>query len=68
VTPINLVVFIEQLAALVVQSVAELKGVIGGSSTKQVNEILADADAKYQEIIANAKSTIGSKSGPSVTS
>lgn len=51
---LNLILFLEQMAGLVVKGVVDLKGVISGSGGKSVDEILADADSTYQQIIANA--------------
>lgn len=51
---LNLIVFAEQMAALLAKTIVDLKGVISGSSTQAVDQILADADATYQQIIANA--------------
>lgn len=52
---VNLIVFIESMAALLAKSIVDLKNLIQGSSTKTADEILADADATYQSIIDNAK-------------
>ena len=52
---VNLVIFAEQMAALLAQTVLDLRNVIQGSSTKAVDDILADADATYQKIIGDAK-------------
>lgn len=52
---LNLITFIESMVGLAAKSIADLKGVIGGSSTKTVDEILADADATYAQIIQNAQ-------------
>lgn len=52
---VQLILFIEQLASLVATSVTDLRGVIAGSSTKTVDQILDDADATYDSIIAQAK-------------
>jgi hypothetical protein len=48
---VQLVVFIEQMVALAAKTIVELKGVIAGSNTKTVDDILDDADATYQKII-----------------
>lgn len=53
---VNLIIFIEQMAALLAKSIVDLKNVIGANSTKDVDMILADADATYQSIINAAKS------------
>lgn len=52
---LNLITFIESMIGLAAKSFADLKAVIGGSSTKTVDEILADADATYAQIIQNAQ-------------
>lgn len=52
---LNLITFAEQMAALLAKTIIDLKNVISGSSTKAVEDILADADATYQQIISNAK-------------
>lgn len=52
---LQLVLFIEQMVALAAQTVVELRARIEGSATKSVDDVLADADAAYQQIIANAK-------------
>lgn len=53
---LNLVLYIEQMAALVAKSVVDLKNVMSGSSTKTAAQVLDDADATYRQIIADAKS------------
>jgi len=52
---VQLITYIESLAALVAESVVELKNLISGNSTKTADTILADADAKYQAVIAASK-------------
>ena len=52
---IQLIVFAEQMAALLAKTIVDLKNVIEGSSTKDVSTILDDADATYQKVIAAAK-------------
>lgn len=52
---LQLIVFAEQMAALLAKTIVDLKNVIGGSSTQSVDAILADADATYAKIIENAK-------------
>lgn len=51
----NLIIFAEQLAALLAKTIADIRAVISGANTKATDEILADADATYQQILANAK-------------
>ena len=52
---IQLIVFAEQMAALLAKTIVDLKNVIEGSSTKDVPTILNDADATYQKVIDAAK-------------
>lgn len=52
---IQLVIFAEQMAALLAKTIVDLKNVISGSSAKAVDDILTDADATYQGIITAAK-------------
>lgn len=52
---IQLIVFAEQMAALVSKTIVDIKNVIEGSSAKDVPAILDDADATYQKIINAAK-------------
>lgn len=52
---LQLVIFAEQMAALAAKTVAELRAVLSGASTKATDDILADADTTYQQIIAAAK-------------
>ena len=52
---LQLVLFAEQLAALAAKTIVDLKNVLTGSSTKAINDILADADATYQGIIDAAQ-------------
>jgi len=51
----NLIVFAEQMAALLAKTIADIRSVISG--TGDPTAILNDADATYQQIIANAKQT-----------
>jgi NADH:ubiquinone oxidoreductase subunit F (NADH-binding) len=50
-----LATMVERFAGLAVTGVQELKAVISGASTKDLNTILADADTEYDAIIADAK-------------
>lgn len=52
---VQLILFAEQMAALAATTIAELRALFQGSSTKTTDEILADADATYAKIIENAK-------------
>lgn len=52
---VNLILFAENMAALLAKTIVDLKNVLQGSSTQTVDAILADADATYQQIIANVK-------------
>jgi len=50
---LNLIIFAEQMAALAAKTILDLKNVLtsGADATSALN----DADATYQQIIANAK-------------
>lgn len=52
---LKLILFAEQMAALLAKTIVDLKTVISGAKGKTVDEILADADATYQQIIDAAK-------------
>ena len=52
---IQLIVFAEQMAALLAKTILDLKNVIQGASSQTVTQILDDADATYQEVISAAK-------------
>ena len=52
---LQLIIFAEQMVGLAAKTIADLRGVIGGSSAKDTDAILADADATYRQIIANAQ-------------
>ena len=52
---VNLVIFAEQMAALLAKTVADISAVIKGESQKTADDILADADATYQQIIGQAQ-------------
>ncbi len=47
---VQLITYVEALAALLAKTVVDLKGVISGSSTKTVDAILDDADATYNSL------------------
>lgn len=49
---LQLILFAEQMAALAAKTIADLRGVLSGSSDKTTDDILADADATYRGIIA----------------
>lgn len=53
---LQLIVFAEQMAALAAKTIVDLKNVLTGNDARTTDLILADADATYQQIIANAKS------------
>lgn len=53
---VQLIVFAEQMAALAAKTIVDLKNVLTGNDARNTDDILADADATYQQIIANAKS------------
>ena len=52
---VQLITYIESLAALTAETVVELKNLVSGNSTKTADAILDDADAKYKAVIAAAK-------------
>lgn len=52
---LKLIIFAESMAALLAKAIVDLRNVIQGSSSKATAEILDDADATYQKIIAAAK-------------
>lgn len=52
---VNLIVFAEQMAALLAKTIVDLKSVFSGSNTQTVDQILADADATYQGIISSVQ-------------
>lgn len=52
---LKLILLAESLAALAAKAIVDLKHVIQGSNTQTVAQILDDADATYQKIIAAAK-------------
>lgn len=52
---IQLALFVEQMVALAAKYALELRGLIQGSSTKAVDDILADADTEYQAVITAAQ-------------
>lgn len=52
---VQLIIFAEQMAALLAKTIVDLKNVIAGSSTKDTATILADADSEWNKIIANAQ-------------
>jgi len=54
---VQLALFVEQMVALAAKYALELRGLIQGSSTKAIDDLLNDADAEYQLVIANAKGT-----------
>lgn len=51
----GLVVLAEQLAALLVKTITDIKNVASGASSRTTDQLLADADAQWDQIIANAK-------------
>lgn len=50
---------VESLLPIVVGLVRELKGLVSGSGTKTADEILAEADANWAQVIAAAKKELG---------
>lgn len=54
----GLIVLAEQLAALLAKTIVDIKSVFSSSNTATVDQILADADAQFDQIIANAKAAL----------
>jgi hypothetical protein len=52
---VQLILFAEQMASLAAKTIMDLRTVLSNSNTKTVDEILDDADAMYQQIIADAQ-------------
>ncbi len=52
---IRVVGAVESLLPIVVGLVRELKGLVSGSGTKTADDILAEADANWAQVIAAAK-------------
>jgi hypothetical protein len=52
---VQLILFAEQMASLAAKTIMDLRTVLSNSNTKTVDEILDDADATYQQIIADAQ-------------
>lgn len=52
---LQLILFAEQMAALAAKTVSDLKNVLTGNSDKTADDILADADSTYNQIITNAQ-------------
>ncbi len=52
---IRVVGAVESLLPIVVGLVRELKGLVSGSGTKTVDDILAEADANWAQVIAAAE-------------
>jgi hypothetical protein len=55
---LSLVILAEQLAALLAKTIVDIKGVADGSHSQTTAEILDDADAKWNEIIAASKAAL----------
>jgi hypothetical protein len=53
---LQLIQLIEGLIAAVLPGLADLKGIVTGSA--DTNAALADADATYQQVIANAQAAL----------
>ncbi len=51
----GLVILAEQLAALLAKTVVDIKSVMSNSHTQTTAQILDDADAQWDKIIANSK-------------
>lgn len=52
---LKLIIFAESMAALAAKAIVDLRSVIQGSNSQTTAQILDDADATYQKIIAAAK-------------
>jgi hypothetical protein len=52
---LQLILFAEQMAGLAAKTIMDLRNVLSGASTKAIDDILDDADATYNKIIADAK-------------
>lgn len=52
---LQLILFAEQMSALAAKTVSDLKNVLTGNSDKTTDDILADADSTYNQIITNAQ-------------
>lgn len=52
---LQLIEFAEAMAALAAKTIVDLKGVLTGNSDKTTDDILADADSTYNQIITNAQ-------------
>ena len=65
-TALQLIQLIQGLLGVLIPGVAQLEGIISGSATTDAS--LADADATYQSIIANAQAVIDKASAPPSTS
>ena len=55
---LQLIQFAESMAALAAKTIVDLKNVLSGSSTKAIDDIIADADATYAKVIADATAPI----------
>ena len=53
-----LATLVARLAGLAVKAATDLHDTVSGSATKDVNTILADADAEYDSIIADVKAKL----------
>lgn len=52
---INLILFIEGLAAIIVKSLADLKDTANANSLKAADQILDDADKNYRTLLTKLK-------------
>jgi len=52
---LQLILFAEQMAALLAKTIVDIRAVIQGSHSQTVEQILEDADTTYQKIIDDAK-------------
>lgn len=51
----GLIVLAEELAALLAKTIVDIKGVVSGASSQATSQLLDDADAQWDTIIAKAK-------------
>ena len=54
---VNLIVFAEEMAALLAKTIVDIRNVITNANTQATDQILADADATWNNILAKAQGT-----------
>lgn len=52
---VGLILLAEQMAALLAKTIVDIKNVAAGASSQTTAQLLDDADAKFDTIIASAK-------------